>query len=266
MTTVNFPSNPTTNQVYTFGSRKWIWNGRAWQASSVTTGYTGSQGAAGDLGYTGSIGYTGSQGIAGEFAGVGYTGSRGYTGSTGANGTDGTSVAIVGTVSTSANLPDPYNGEIGDGYITADTGYLWVWGGSSWTNVGRIVGYTGSQGPPNGYTGSRGLDGSTYVSVAVNGNIDSPYSGISRFYPPQDISLSTVYANVSSPSSTGAFTFIIKKNGTSIGTTFSVSQNSYAMTPVNISVELLTTDYLTIDITSNTSIIDLFVKIKYTPT
>jgi len=254
MTTVNFPANPTLNQVYTFGTKKWIWNGRAWQASSVTTGYTGS------------VGFTGSQGAPGEAAAIGYTGSQGYTGSSGTNGTNGTSVTIVGTVASSANLPNPYNGDIGDGYITADTGNLWVWGGSSFTDVGRVVGYTGSEGPPNGYTGSRGLDGSTYVTMATTGTISNAYSGISRFYSPQNVTLSTVYANVSSPSASGAFTFIIKKNGTSIGTTFSISQNQYAMTPVNINVSLLTTDYLTIDITSNTSIIDLFVKIKYTPT
>ena len=48
MTTVNFPTDPTTNEVYTFGGRSWQWNGRAWQSVSTFTGYTGS------VGYTGS--------------------------------------------------------------------------------------------------------------------------------------------------------------------------------------------------------------------
>ncbi len=48
MTTVNFPADPLTNDVYTFGGRSWQWNGRAWQSVSTFTGYTGSQG------YTGS--------------------------------------------------------------------------------------------------------------------------------------------------------------------------------------------------------------------
>jgi len=51
MTTVNFPADPITNEVYTFGGRSWQWNGRAWQSVSTFTGYTGS---AGTNGYTGS--------------------------------------------------------------------------------------------------------------------------------------------------------------------------------------------------------------------
>lgn len=54
---LNFPDSPTNGQVFNGGQRSWVWNGRAWQASTVTIGYTGS------LGYTGSqgtIGFTGS--------------------------------------------------------------------------------------------------------------------------------------------------------------------------------------------------------------
>jgi len=228
-------------------------------------GYTGSAGGDGYTGSQGNIGYTGSQGIPGEAAAIGYTGSQGYTGSAGSDGSDGTSVTIVGTVASSTDLPDPYVGDIGDGYITDDTGYLWVWGGSSWTNVGRIVGYTGSAGPAGGYTGSRGADGSTYISVAINGSISPPLIGSSRFYPPNNININTVYANVSTSATAGDFTFIIKKNGTTIGQTFTISQNQYVMSPVAINVNLSTTDYLTIDITGD-SATDLFVKIKYTST
>ena len=117
--------------------------------SEGETGYTGSQG---EIGYTGSeglIGFTGSQGAVGEI------GEQGYTGSQGEQGTPGTSVVIVGSVSDSGSLPANYGGNIGDGYITQNTGDLWVWDGSQWNNVGRIIGYTGSR----GYTGSLGLQG-----------------------------------------------------------------------------------------------------------
>jgi hypothetical protein len=55
---INFPDPPlTTGQTFTASQRTWTWNGRAWQASTTTSGYTGS---AGVNGYAGSIGYTGS--------------------------------------------------------------------------------------------------------------------------------------------------------------------------------------------------------------
>jgi len=44
---INFPDEPSLNQEFVAGQRKWVWNGRAWQASSVTVGYTGSQGSFG---------------------------------------------------------------------------------------------------------------------------------------------------------------------------------------------------------------------------
>ena len=130
---LNFPLSPLVDTQYTYEDRTWVWNGRFWKAVSTTIGYTGSQGA----GFTGSVGYTGSRGPA------------------------GTSVTIVGSVASSSGLPDPYGGNLGDGYIARDTGNLWVWTGNTWSDVGQIQGYTGSQGVVGsiGYTGSKGADG-----------------------------------------------------------------------------------------------------------
>jgi len=97
---VNFPVNPLMNQVYTNLDRSWTWNGRFWQATSTTVGYSGSQG---NIGYTGSegiqgnIGYTGSEGIQGN---IGYTGSQGvgYTGSRGPIGYTGSAVDTSGFI------------------------------------------------------------------------------------------------------------------------------------------------------------------------
>ena len=58
---INFPDAPTLNQVFTVGTRTWIWNGSIW--ISVAAGFTGS------IGFTGSAGFTGSQGV------TGFTGS-----------------------------------------------------------------------------------------------------------------------------------------------------------------------------------------------
>jgi hypothetical protein len=136
-------------------------------------GYTGSQGEIGFTGSRGFVGFTGSQGLAGSSGvdgsdgSIGYTGSQGYTGSKGEpgnlgytgsqgpEGTPGTSVKIVGSVPTTNDLPNGSTSQIGDGYIIQSTGELYIWDGNSWLNVGRIVGYTGSQGNL-GYTGSAG--------------------------------------------------------------------------------------------------------------
>ena len=94
------------------------------------------------------LGFTGSSG---------YVGSKGDLGFTGSKGADGTSVKILGSVSTSTSLPgypSSYGGAIGDGYITTDTGHLWTWTGSAWTDAGVIQG-------PTGYTGSKGSIGFT---------------------------------------------------------------------------------------------------------
>jgi len=101
-------------------------------------------------------------------------GELGYTGS---QGPAGTSVQIVGTVPTSVDLPDPYSGDVGDGYIVQSTGFLWIWEGEEWFEAGQITGYTGSQGVigftgSEGYTGSLGYTGSTGF-VGSTGGFDS---------------------------------------------------------------------------------------------
>ncbi|MEK0215844.1 hypothetical protein [Bifidobacterium mongoliense] len=72
---------------------------------------------------------------------TGNTGEPGKQGDPGKDGKDGTSVAIKGRVSTSFNLPP--SASDGDGYITEDTGHLWVWGSHGFTDVGKIQGDNG---------------------------------------------------------------------------------------------------------------------------
>jgi hypothetical protein len=115
-----------------------------------------------------------------EVAASGFLGRTGYTGSTGtgytgSEGPAGTSVNIVGQVSTSSGLNPSYSGNQGDGFIAQDTGNLWVWSGSSWTNVGRILGYTGSQGV--GYTGSQGIQGIPGEAAAIGYTGSTGYTG-----------------------------------------------------------------------------------------
>lgn len=119
-------------------------------------------GGGGAQGPPGATGPTGPQGPAGATGPQGPTGAQGPTGPVGPTGA---AIEIQGSVPTAANLPPTAN--IGDGYITDDTGDLWVWNGSgSWTNVGQIVGPqgpAGGQGPqgPAGGAGAQGPTGAT---------------------------------------------------------------------------------------------------------
>lgn len=108
-------------------------------------GYTGSQGVIGYTGSQGGTGYTGSKGD------TGFVGSKGDIGYTGSRGSDGTSIAIQGTVATVGSLPGSGNTS-GDAYIVTADNHLYVWDGSSWVDAGLFTGYTGSR----GYTGSQG--------------------------------------------------------------------------------------------------------------
>lgn len=98
---INFPINPTLNQVYTFDNRSWKWNGEYWQSITVTVGYTGSRGQ-------GSI--------------------------------------FKNSVPTEQDLPVPYSGDEGDGFLVESTGFMWIWDGSSWGSLGQFTGFTGSRG------------------------------------------------------------------------------------------------------------------------
>lgn len=227
-------------------SRLYLWNGSSYSyvsdlsgaqgiigptgavgytGSAGTNGYTGS---AGTNGYTGSIGSTGATGATGP---IGYTGSLGYTGSAGASGAAGT---------------NGYTGSVG---ATGATG----------------IGATGATGPSGGlgYTGSAGAAGAAgggYINLVMAGTITPPITGTARFYPPASMTINTVYANLGSNPLGGNLNFVIKKNGTNIGTTFALS--SALMTPVSVNVALTTSDYLTLDVSGSSSN-DLQVRLKY---
>jgi len=65
-------------------------------------------------------------------------------------------------VANSASLPSP--GNAGDGYITIDSGDLWIWNTvtTSWNDVGQIVGPQGATGlGATGATGTAGVNGAT---------------------------------------------------------------------------------------------------------
>ena len=169
---VNFPNNPQVGETYTLGSRTWQWSGTFWRAVSTTVGYTGSQG--GGFNFLGTVAteqdlplpYSGEESDAYVVAATGilwiWDGSSWgpvgqFTGYTGSRGTPGASVRIVGSVADQSLLPTPYGGNIGDGYLLADTGHLWTWDGTAWNDIAKPAGDVGA----TVFTGSIGFTGST---------------------------------------------------------------------------------------------------------
>ena len=114
--------------------------------SNFTELYTNGVSGSGGVGN----GYTGSRGV------IGYVGSTGYVGSQGPVGTQGVSVNLLGSVATTGNLPSSGN-SAGNAWIVSADGNMYLWNSTNftWNNIGKIVGYSGSQGS-FGYTGSRG--------------------------------------------------------------------------------------------------------------
>ena len=131
--------------------------------ASVITGPTGLQGPYGPTGVQGVTGDTGPRGLLGPTGQQGaasmVTGPIGQTGPTGSTGAQGTNTTIVGSVANPSNLPMPYHGNIGDGYIVNSNGNLYIWNGVTWSDVGIIVGPTGPQ--VTGATGAQGIQGVT---------------------------------------------------------------------------------------------------------
>lgn len=149
----------------------YAWDGLQW----VNTGLT--------RGETGPAGPTGPQGPKGD------KGDKGDPGTNGTDGTDGANGAGVipkGTVTSEATLP-PTGNDVGDYYVTEDTGTGFSWNGTVWVNMGvvrgpqgpqGIQGETGEQGPQGvkgdtGPTGEQGPQGDMGPGVEIIGKLNS---------------------------------------------------------------------------------------------
>lgn len=106
------------------------------------------------------IGPRGPQGPKGDKGDVGPVGPQGPRGEKGEQGNDGTSLNILGTKESEADLP--LSAEKNDAYLI--NGEMWVFDGTNWNNAGKIQGPQGPQGPigpqgPKGDPGPQGIKG-----------------------------------------------------------------------------------------------------------
>lgn len=103
------------------------------------------------------IGPQGVPGPKGDKGDVGPVGPQGPQGEKGEQGKDGTSLNILGTKESEADLP--LSAEKNDAYLI--NGEMWVFDGTNWNNAGKIQGPQGPQGPvgPQGSKGDPGPQG-----------------------------------------------------------------------------------------------------------
>lgn len=124
--------NNTVNTVITAG-------GISLNGTSISYGYTGSQGV---IGYSGSQGFTGS---VGAYSAVGFTGSQGDPGNPGGY--------------TGSQGPTGYIGSRGYSGSLGFTGSRGAYDSIGFTGSQGVIGYSGSQSTVIGYTGSQGIIG-----------------------------------------------------------------------------------------------------------
>ena len=89
MAALNFPNNPSLNDIYSANGRRWKWNGSSW-IRIADPGVQGTQGTAGVLGGDGAQGTRGTQGLQGTQGIQGTQGTQGTQGLQGPQGTTGT--------------------------------------------------------------------------------------------------------------------------------------------------------------------------------
>ena len=125
-------------------------------------GDTGEKGDTGDTGQTGATGQQGETGPKGDTGDTGATGDTGPAGPIGDTGATGAGLSIKGSYDTYQELINAHpTGNPGDAYLV--DGYLYVWDGTTWDNVGNIKGEKGDTGDtgPQGISGVKGDTGDT---------------------------------------------------------------------------------------------------------
>lgn len=88
-------------------------------------------------------------------------------------------------------------------------------------------------------------------------------TGNLRWYPDTSINITSVFISAGTPPTGGPLTLVIKKSGSTITTvSLSAGQNLSSTTTVNTAV--LTTEYITVDVTASNNTIDATLTFTYT--
>ena len=155
-------------------------------------------------------------------------------------GNDVVVVPTIAIVEDASYLPQ-VNNRTGDISFAEDTQALYIWDGTAWKTKTNTV--------------------KKYISMTQSGTITVPTTGTARLYPPSSLTISNVYASLSTTSSS-TFTFQLLKNGSAVGT-YNISANTNKLTTTAASISLTTSDYLTVNVTAGTGASDLRIDLEY---
>lgn len=142
-------------------------------------GEQGPQGIQGEPGPQGPAGEDGTDGLQGVPGQPGSTGAQGVEGPQGPRGDDGTSIVIDGYAQAVEDLPDLTGDPAGPSYIVMDTGHIYFWNGTEFTDGGNVTGPPGANGNP-GSQGPQGAQGEPGVQgiQGLQGEDGAPGEGI----------------------------------------------------------------------------------------
>ena len=126
----------------------------------------------------------------------------------GPKGDRGANLNVKGTVATQADLANVQNVQEQDGYVTADTGHLWIRIDASWIDVGPFVGASAYQiWLDNGHTGEasefltslKGTNGTNGTNIVVKGSV-ATFTALTATPAEQDVysvrDTNTLYAYI----------------------------------------------------------------------
>lgn len=178
---LDFPSNPSLNQVYVANGKAWRWNGYAWETHNVSlsVNYVSDvNGISGSVSITAGANVTITQSgqtltIASSGGGGGGTGSgaNGATGATGATGPQGSTGATgpqgptgaTGRIGFTYGATAPTSPTAGDEWLNSTNGNLYTWLVDEGEGSGQWVNYNTSI--TTVYEGSTGANKFTYSST-----------------------------------------------------------------------------------------------------
>jgi len=144
-----------------------------------------------------------------------FKGDKGDKGDTGEPGKDGTSVTILGSYSTEAELEAAHpTGTKGDGYIVNGDLYIWDVTNNTWKNVGRIQGPKGDTGD----TGAKGDTGDKGDTGATGPKGDPGTDGTDGVSPSVSTSKTGKITTVTITDATGEHVFTINDGADGTGT------------------------------------------------